>query len=272
MGRLDFAVSKTGVPILSKDEIDAYAMSLLAEYDKGLVGSVQPVPIEDIVECHLSLDVDYKHLSLDESILGQMTFSDGYTKVFNLKTGEEEFIRTNKGTIIVEDNLLQDERQEGRLRFTYAHEASHWVLHRHRYETNENQGSLFDENVEAAAVRCLSRNIENDRVFSRLKGKTATDEDWLEWQADYMASAILMPKRPFLAASYSLLKAYNSRKNYIYLDEQPCNISMYMSVVDHLASLFNVSKRAAQIRLAKFGLVKQMSNQQSFAQICVKGF
>lgn len=192
---MDFAVSKTGVPILSKDKIDAYAMSFLAEYDKALIGSIKPVPIEDIIECHLSLDVDYKHLSQDESILGLTAFTDGRMQVFNLETDEEEIIKVKEGTIIVEHGLIQDGRCEGRLRFTYAHEASHWVLHRHKFQVDKNQGSLFDVNAEATAIRCLSRNIENDDAFARSKGKAATDEDWLEWQADYMASALLMPKK-----------------------------------------------------------------------------
>jgi Zn-dependent peptidase ImmA (M78 family) len=82
---------------------------------------------------------------------------------------------------IVIDESLDPElnpRKEGRYRFTLAHEGGgHWRLHRYLFERRADQGSLFN-GVTAPSVICRS---------SQAKERA-------EWQADFYASCLLMPR------------------------------------------------------------------------------
>ena len=73
---------------------------------------------------------------------------------------------------------------EGRYRFTLAHEGGgHWRLHRHLFAKDPAQASLFGGPA-APSVVCRSSQAK-ERV---------------EWQADFYASCLLMPRKLVFAA------------------------------------------------------------------------
>lgn len=102
------------VPWLPKQEIALQACEVLSAHGT-LTGTpvAPPIPVEDIIERTLNLRFSYEDLQ------------EGY--------GLEGVI----GALYVDlrricvDLSLVDEAKEGRLSFTCAHEAGHWVLHRH---------------------------------------------------------------------------------------------------------------------------------------------
>lgn len=81
------------------------------------------------------------------------------------------------------------DRLLGRLRFTCAHELGHWVLHQ----------KLYSGTGDVAAY----------------KGKTSLDESHglVEWQADALATALLMPL-PQIKRSFYRLRAGRSNDAY----------------------------------------------------------
>ncbi|HUY96345.1 MAG TPA: ImmA/IrrE family metallo-endopeptidase [Verrucomicrobiae bacterium] len=79
---------------------------------------------------------------------------------------------------------LDDARRETRQRMTLAHELGHVDLHNALWPA-EPPAELFPDPARPGPVRCLRRAIERP-------GSTA---DWMEWQAAYFASALLMPQR-----------------------------------------------------------------------------
>jgi hypothetical protein len=112
------------VPYLQEEQIERDAAALLAEYAQARsVVIAPPIPIEDIVEKHLKLGIEFddmhrlfKHprsgLGLDPDILGAIWF-DGRRIVIDESLDPEE--NPSKG---------------GRYRFTLAHEGGgHWRLH-----------------------------------------------------------------------------------------------------------------------------------------------
>jgi hypothetical protein len=99
----------------------------LAEYAlaRGVAIS-PPIPIEDIVEKHLKLGIEFddthklfgvpRDPERDADILGAMFFDEA--------------------RIVIDESLDPEERPgiEGRYRFTLAHEGGgHWRLHRHLF-------------------------------------------------------------------------------------------------------------------------------------------
>lgn len=106
-------LNKIKVPWLSKQSIAAAAAGVIADYETKIDHRVlPPIPVEKIIERGLNLRLGYydlrQKLKLDDVL--------GATYV-------------NKRLICV-DQCLTENQNEGRLCFTFAHEAGHWVLHR----------------------------------------------------------------------------------------------------------------------------------------------
>ena len=128
------------VPYLPEEQIERDAEALLAEYAQARGVVIEPpIPIEDIVEKHLKLGIEFDDmhrllgvprsgLGLDPDILGAIWFDER--------------------RIVIDESLDPEENpsKEGRYRFTLAHEGGgHWRLHRHLFAKDPAQVSLFDE-------------------------------------------------------------------------------------------------------------------------------
>ncbi len=247
---IDFRKNYNGVPILSKKELDSYAEIFIKDYKPELLSFPQVIPVDKFVEFYLETELDYQNLSYDESVLGLIAFNDGYLEVLS-NNYQEKKIRTEAGTIFI-DNSLLFRGQENRYRYTLGHEAGHWIFHKHRYETNENQLDFGIDPMEypvARSYRCLARNIGNISRYSNF----STDEDWQEWQADYFSSALLMPKSTFISQANYLFRRYGVRRG------DPINMMLFkiIPMIEDLAKTFAVSKQAATIRLYKLEYIDQ---------------
>lgn len=219
------------IPFLKMDDIEAAAGCLLADYGRkyGLVSS-PPVPVEEILEAHLALSLDFddlpKRLNLPD-VLGATWFQNRQ--------------------IVVDQSLdpTDNPAKEGRYRFTLAHEVGHWELHRRFFLDNPAQASLFGEEPKPSIV-C----------------RTASRKEPMEWQADAFSGLLLMPRDMVLAAwkaRHGSLDPYIAEKEIEGLsakwgladDSQPT-----VDVARAMAKDFKVSGQAMQIRLIGLGLIK----------------
>ena len=166
------------VPYLYEDQIERDAWALLEEFSaaRGVV-IAPPIPIEDVVEKHLKLRIEFDDThrlfgvprsgpGLDLDILGAIYF--------------------DQRRIVIDESLDPEENpsREGRYRYTLAHEGGgHWRLHRHLFAPGSAGPSLF-ERQPIPSVICRS---------SRAK-------EPIEWQADFYASCLLMPRKLVFAA------------------------------------------------------------------------
>lgn len=163
------------VPFLKKEEIEKDAAALLAEFSRarGVVLEA-PVPIEDIVEKHLKLTIDFDDMHERH---GLPKPASGKTDIMGAIYGD--------GSIFIDESLDPDEHPAmlGRYRFTLAHEGGgHRRLHWDLIAANNVQMSFLDESNEPKFI-CRSSKAK------------ATEE----WQADYYASCLLMPRDLILA-------------------------------------------------------------------------
>ena len=166
------------VPYLREEQIERDAAALVAEVEEahGII-ITPPIPIEDIVEKHLKLGIEFDDVhrllrvprsgpGLDPDILGAMYFDER--------------------RIFIDESLDPEENppREGRYRFTLAHEGGgHWRLHRHLFTKDPAQISLFNEPAPPSVV-CRSSQAKEP----------------VEWQADFYASCLLMPRKLVIAA------------------------------------------------------------------------
>ena len=143
-------------------------------------------PIEDIVEKHLKLRVEFDDL---HRLLGVSRggFKPDIFGAIWLETGE----------IVIDESLDPEERPslEGRYRFTLAHEGGgHWRLHGPLVQANRAQQSLFGD-MQQPTVVCRSSQAK-ERV---------------EVQADLYASCLLMPRKLVMRAWRDMFGNDNAR-------------------------------------------------------------
>jgi len=191
----------------------------------------QPIDMKRMATDFLGLSLRYRNLSEYGTILGLTTFVDIAVEVWDRH--DPEFVLFPKGTIILDSNL-QDRRQIGRHNFTLSHEVSHQLL-----------AKLYPE---------------VERVYSFSKVKTCLDRrtnaDWQEWQADNLASALLMPEA-------LIRRATNIYFHSPYVEFICCrrNEPLYWDLRS-MSTFFGVSVKALTIRMQRLGLLGRVQFDQ----------
>jgi Zn-dependent peptidase ImmA (M78 family) len=238
------------VPYIADETIERDAEDLLAQFARARKVEVRaPIPIEDIVEKHLKLRVEFDDL---HRLLGVPRGSGMESDIFGaiwLETGE----------IVIDQSLDPEERpaMEGRYRFTLGHEGGgHWRLHGPLIQANRSQESLFDDPRQPTVV-CRSSQAK-ERV---------------ELQANLHSSCLLMPRKLVLQVWRDRFGDDNPRvlrrKDRMVV---PCDVDDEIAaavrsfdqarddeVLEHFsrpfARQFMVSPVAMRVRLEKLGLL-----------------
>ena len=249
------------VPYLPEAAIERDAAALLSEYAHARgVAIVSPIPIEDIVEKYLKLGIEFDDThrlfgiprapECDADILGAIFFDEA--------------------RIVIDESLDPVERRgrEGRYRFTLAHEGGgHWRLHRWIFATDPAQAGLF-AGPEAPSFICRSSEAKRPE----------------EWQADFYASCLLMPKNLVIASRKERFghtrPCILRRKNRLALPdyvsdeiaaalhslERQSDDDFINEFVRPFAKKFLVSMVAMRIRLEKLGLLhREVPPQRTLA-------
>jgi len=247
------------VPYLSEQAIERDAEALLHEYASTRGVTVKPpIPIENIVEKHLKLRIEFDDThkllgvprpAFDPDILGAIFFPDR--------------------RIVIDESLDPEENpaKEGRYRFTLGHEGGgHWRLHRHLFAKDEAQTAMFGV-LAAPSFVCRSSNAKKRE----------------EWQADFYSSCLLMPRKLVFAAWDAVFPDRKQRvlqprtplrHPFVEIPRAICSIDLLEvsekdnNILDEFvrpfADRFLVSPIAMRIRLEKLGLLlRQVPTQLS---------
>ena len=114
-----FRTRSNGVPILSKGEINAIAQSYVQEYQPSALKHPEQFDVEGFLEFNLHMNQDYQYLSHNGIYLGMTVFNEtDKLPVYNPNTHRAEYIHVDANTVIIDNSLVEDKRQEHRLRFT----------------------------------------------------------------------------------------------------------------------------------------------------------
>jgi hypothetical protein len=157
------------VPYIAEESIERDTEALLAQYAHATGVEIRaPIPIEDIVEKHLKLRVEFNDLRRLLGLPGGRR-----PDIFGATWFES-------GEIVIDESLDPEERPsiEERYRFTLAHEGGHWRLHRPLVQPNSGQGTR------PPTILCRSSQAK-ERV---------------ELQANLYASCLLMPRKLVMEA------------------------------------------------------------------------
>ena len=212
------------VPWLPKSGIEAIATDVLAGYEEMIGAPVAPpIPVEDVIERYLDLRIgfmDFEKTYGFHGVLGAIYVKD---------------------RLIYADNALLEDHSEGRLNFTFAHEAGHWVLHR-KFVTHAE-----DSRAERTAIICRKKDAKKPA----------------EWQADFFAACLLMPEKWIKSAFEEsigtrpllLHNEQRSLSGFHYIEPCVCNWPFIARAIQNTGGFSNVSKQAIIIRLQELGLV-----------------
>jgi len=205
---VEVSYQDNGVPVLNKGQIETIALNCISQLYNTVTLSPQMIPIKALLEhLHTSSGLTWQIIPLNfdtqETILGLCDIQNY--------------------CIYIEKDL---ENSPSLLLFTLAHELGHFILHRHRKIKLEKQHKLFtDTHNQLKEHHKLTRPI-----------------DWLEWQANYFAASLLMPKQAFTNAIQ------------LYLDNAKISLNEvkttphFSQLITNLQSMFGTSKTSLEIR------------------------
>lgn len=216
----------SSVPYLEKAELETKAEDTLLD-----IGYLHGAPSLDAIceresqRCGLTVVTSVRPLvkALSSPILGRIQFDILKIEIFS-----------------------QPMSSRGRDRFTLAHELAHHLLGHGSYMKRDSCD-------------------ESDLFLGRGNLDEIIDLSRMEFQANYYAASLLMPRANFVRSFYRVLRRLdlaNRGHSPLYVDNQPCNLQSYQTVIGHLTQGFRVSRTAATIRLEGLGLLRDARNRK----------
>ena len=241
------------IPYLTYDALEEYAEQVVADFAPERLKTPGALDVDRFIEYYLGLSVEYHRICYDRRVLGMTAFNDGKIDVTNEDTGLPEPLPVSKGTIVIDTSLTVSKRSIPRLRFTMMHEgAGHWMLHRKAFSPDNPFGPAGVYKNQYLAAK------EGRHDYSSSK-KEKTDNQFMERQADFFASAVLVP-RPALRNSFrDFFEFYDDKPRQIVRGTSPLDDCYAKLLPECVAKTYNVSIRAATIRLEKLTAIVDKS-------------
>lgn len=210
---------------LSRDEIDSQAEKVALHFDPEAFKR-KTSPLYEVVrgfkeqyDVPFLFDQELGHSRPGRKILGRFDFGSRQISI---------------------DRILPYDSP--RFRWTICHEVGHLVLHRKldRKLISLEKPTFVDTRIQLRFVRTATRS----------------ELEWVEWQANKFASALLLP-RPILHTALSELQRQLEipRPGSIYLDDQRHNIAAYVTTLRLLAERLGVSRTMLRIRMLDLGIL-----------------
>jgi Zn-dependent peptidase ImmA (M78 family) len=247
MLKLVTSYSLSSVPYLTCEALDQYGENVARDFMPESLEAPVAFDVDRFIEFYLDMRVECKRISHDRSILAMTAFNAGIVQVADERDGTAFPLAVEEGTIII-DPILTEKRNAARRRFTFMHEASHWMLHRPAFAADNPFGSpgVYENQYLAA---------KEGRIDYSRSTRERSDIDRIERQADFLASAILMPKTTLRMTFREFFAHYRERPRAIRRGRSIMDDSFARLLPEFVADKFGVSRRAALIRLEKLNAI-----------------
>jgi Zn-dependent peptidase ImmA (M78 family) len=191
----------------------------IAEFmDRHCGGFRLPIPTSAIIQM-IAAEAELElHADLAEGV-------DGYTDYFT----------DGKPKVMISERL-SSARYENRFRFTLSHEYGHVWFHAPLWRKSK-------EDPTRPSMPCWTCHRE---TIGR-----APEKDWMEWQADHLGGALLMP-RSYVLDWAGEIAMRQGRNPPLDLDSD-----LGQAVIERLRRRCQVSEQAARMRLLRLGLLSR---------------
>jgi Zn-dependent peptidase ImmA (M78 family) len=236
-----YKTARNGVPILKKHEIDTIAENFLWDFCPEAMKTPREIDIDSFAQNYLGLKQDFQYLSNNGIYLGMMVFNNtDKIIVYKPETNTAEYISEEARTIIIDNNLLE-EKQEHRYRYTVVHECGHDIFHTEYFHHDTKQISFLEPEP---MIKCRAINPYGNKKPVHLWN----EKDSMEWQANYMASSLLMPKS-------MVIEAVKNHNDFTKSLKYHFDVTKDELTIWAISKIFNVSTEATQYRLKGLGLI-----------------
>jgi len=220
--------------ILSYKDINSIANTIIKQYEIKRGEPIDRVDITDLLKQMYGVDVEYFTLSQNNEVLGLASPTDVAIKVWN--GNSPTIVQIGLNLVLVDSSLLEP-NLTGRRNFTVAHEGAHQILFR-----------MEPKKVDLK----LRKTTLSSSIFDQ--------SDWEEWQANTLASCLLLPELQVKRMFWLLFG--ETRINLI----QPENKNVYLPFVA-MADFFRVSKEALAIRLKQLKLIGEYKLERTIRYV-----
>lgn len=221
--------------ILSYENIEHIAAGVAKDFCCAIHAGEKKyeINIDRLAKAYLGLEVSYRTLSDDGSVLGVTAYRDAeyavnagdVMKIIPLKSNQ---VLLDRSLAVFSDNVAGTRRR----RFTLAHECAHQIL----FQLEAQEGTAACRKPYALCLAHRPRLLR-------------TREDWREWQANALGSALIMPADRLEQA----IRELHGELPLAFHGGQPTMRSTL--IIGHLCSLFSVSHAALMIRMQQLGFI-----------------
>lgn len=228
-----------GMYVLSREDLEKLANAVLREFDPQNLEIPRPLDTAGFLRDYLGLLVKEAYIgTLDRGCLGLMVMAD-YAEIPSLDLMYRPVVlEETRGNVLISRSLLGRENA-GRKHYTEVHEGCHWLLHRPYFDRLEGDG----------LNRCaVCRMVERYGVDKR------DARAWMEWQADSLAAALLMPEAVFRDYVRTAIRQAGVPRGYLN-EDSPEDRRTFYEIIKDISATFKVSSRAAQIRMIHLKLI-----------------
>ncbi len=172
-------------------------------------------------------------------------------KEYNLEVNYTNKIN-NLGSIDLEDKIISINKGikgTNRELFVLCHEFGHFKLH-------------YNLTIDNALYNSFSDTIQ---TFRRENYKLKNPKQWIEWQANYFATSLIVPETSIVAIlSQNQLRAEMHNDKLILSDS---NRKEVFKIINSLAYHFNCSKTIIMLRLQEIGFFENKSRLKHISEI-----
>lgn len=213
---------------LTKVDIEGMANVILGAINPKIVSEAYPLSVKQL-ENYLKEQEKIKIIDFadNDSLLGWCNIKANMIGVNRLVTGSSRHL------------------------FILAHEYGHFCLHQKLQIGQESYDQFADSEYN---FRKNSHDLKNPK-------------NWIEWQANYFASSLILPKPQFLARLWRVQDDLQIRRGKFYLDDQYHNRRDFMNLTKKMAYFFNVTKTSVIYKMHEMDLIVNNSKLRSVGQI-----
>ncbi len=247
MLELETGHSMSNVPNITYEALDKFAEKVAQDFMPETLQHPRPFDVRRFLESYLGLTVCFRRIDHKYFVLAISAFNEGFLQIIDEYSTRIEPMPITAGMVVI-DTSLTAKRNLPRLRFASMHEGAHWLLHKKAFSQDNPFGpaGIFDNPYFAAK----SGKIDYSR--SQIE---RTDYEQIERQADFIASALLMP-RPALRIAYkNYFNQCGEKTHRIVRGAKSGDDIHAKKMPEYIANVFGVSKRAALIRLEKLDAI-----------------
>ncbi len=240
-----FAQKQNGIYVLSRENIEEIASDILNEYAPENLENPTYLNTRNFLCDYLGLTLKYNYIGTPKKeILGLIVMDD----IARIPSCDgmlrPQILEETYGTVLIHSKL-NEIKKFPRKRYTEMHEAAHFLLHKKYFERELS----IERETPSAYIAC--RGVE---AYS-LKPKSTTE--WMEWQADALAAALLMPRKAFCTCTRRMIEEIAQDEKRVSPLIPYTGTKHIYEIITRVAQVFGVSFRAAEIRMQQFGLIGQ---------------